>query len=188
MTLLFRFGTKQTARFTWSRPDQEPADGAALVKSRAAAWGVKSDLADQAAASVAGVLGHIESMGLPVVTVDVTVSYDGLDLVTDMRCAADISAAKIAARAPALVGGETDNEESAAWVGLQNYLSSVYADRKRIYKARQQVGIELQFISQDRSISRNTNRPRRDPRYFPQQVTVGRGAAARHGPNALPDR
>jgi hypothetical protein len=62
-----------------------------------------------------------------------------------MRCAADISAAKIAARAPALVGGETDNEESAAWVGLQNYLSSVYADRKRIYKARQQVGIELQF-------------------------------------------
>jgi len=45
------------------------------------------------------------------------------------------------------VQGDTDNEEAAMIVGLQNFLGTIYADRKRAYRKSGQVGVRLWFAT-----------------------------------------
>ena len=146
LTLLFRFGTKQTARLNWSSAHQSPADGSAFVKNACEGWRLRPQVVAGVQSAAEGILTHIKTLGGSDQTVFTSLTYDGLDVILDMRCAAsEISGVQVAPRSPALIGGDIDNEESAAWVGLQNYLATVYADRKRIYKSGDLLVLELRF-------------------------------------------
>jgi NCS2 family nucleobase:cation symporter-2 len=133
LTLLFRIGTRETAHLQWPQPQPKASDGADWVRSCALQWGIKPEVAQQAATSALAILKHIEA-DLPLTRVALKANYDGLDLILDMRCSSDISTIQIASRSPIVAGGEADNEEAPAWIGLRNYLANVYADRKKSTK------------------------------------------------------
>jgi xanthine permease XanP len=146
LTLMFRFGTRQTARLNWSSAHQSPADGAAFVRHTCDGWRLRPQVGAAVSGAAEGTLAHIKTVAAPDTTVVIALTYDGLDVILDMRCArSEISAAQVVPRTPALMGGDIDNEESAAWVGLQNYLVTVYADRKRIYKSGDLLVLELRY-------------------------------------------
>jgi xanthine permease XanP len=146
MTLLFRFGIRQKAHLDWSGLRQSPADGAAFVKTACDGWRLRPPVTAGVSHAAEGILAHIKTLAVPDPAVLINLTYDGLDVILDMRCTrAEIAAAQVATRSPTLLGGDIDNEESAAWVGLQNYLATVYADRKTTYKSGDLLGLEQRF-------------------------------------------
>ena len=79
---------------------------------------------------------------------EINLAFDGIDLVFDLRTAGrEPLETGPRAEAAAAIQGDTDNEEAAMIVGLQNFLGTIYADRKRAYRKSGQVGVRLWFAT-----------------------------------------
>src|SRR6185437_5442317 len=148
LTLIFRLGTRQSAKLVWASHDDPISVGTGFIKATAAGWKVTASAVERCVTDAERLLAYLRDLAPGGSRAEINLSFDGIDLVFDLRTAGrEPLETGPRAEAAAAIQGDTDNEEAAMIVGLQNFLGTIYADRKRAYRKSGQVGVRLWFAT-----------------------------------------
>ncbi|MGH6735550.1 MAG: uracil-xanthine permease family protein [Methyloceanibacter sp.] len=139
LTLLFRIGIRRKDAMVWRTSDALAGFGRFLDKE-AAAWKLNAELVERAKDGVAGVVAHLKEGHFIDAPLEISASYDGIDLLVEL---------KYRGRAPSLGaverGHETVHEEGAVTAGLKSFAAGAHADRTAVAVDRGNVSIKLWF-------------------------------------------
>ena len=148
LTLIFRLGTRQSAKLLWASHDDPTSSGTAFIKATAAGWKVTASAVERCVADAERLVAYLRHLAPSGSRAEINLTFDGIDLVFDLRVAGhEPLETGPRAQAAAAVQGDTDNEEAAMIVGLQNFLGTIYTDRKRAYRRAGQVGVRPWFAT-----------------------------------------
>jgi hypothetical protein len=139
LTLMFRIGIRRKDAMVWRASDALAAFVPFLDKE-AGAWKLNPELVDRAKDGVADVVAHLKEEHLIDAPLEIDASYDGLDLLVEL---------KYRGRAPhfgaAERGHETAHEEAAVSAGLKSFGAGTHADRTSVSVDGDEVTIKLWF-------------------------------------------
>lgn len=148
LTLVFRFGVRQRASLACPADTDMAGAAAGFIRDQARAWRVDADAAENCRTSTEQVLAYMATHALHDGDVTLRASFDGVDLGLDILYRGrEMPRAGIhLALRPALPHADAlQDEEAPAYVGLQNFLRHIHADRKSVASHGQNVRIRLQF-------------------------------------------
>jgi NCS2 family nucleobase:cation symporter-2 len=148
LTLLFRFGTTQTAVLTLA--PGEDADGRVgdFIRHQAAQWKVDAEAAENCRASIVGVLAYLKAHALHDSDITLRARFDGIDLVLAIDYRGRMIPAagvQVVTREPSARTEDLQDEEAPAYVGLRNFLRNIHADQKHVASQGPDVRIRLRF-------------------------------------------
>ncbi len=139
LTLLFRIGIRRKDAMVW-RASDALATFVPFLDREAGAWKLNPELVDRTKDGVADVVAHLKEEHLIDAPLEIDASYDGLDLLVEL---------KYRGRAPhfgaAERGHETAHEEAAVSAGLKSFGAGTHADRTNVAADGDEVTIKLWF-------------------------------------------
>jgi xanthine permease XanP len=136
LSLFFRLGTRQITSIDWDDSDAAIAAAIASLREKMQGWKVNAGLVDTSAEQAREVIGYVVKHHSHHAEGKLRGLYNGLELRIEISYRGSPTAHLPAVRQPhAPIGGELDDEEAAAYVGLRNFLRSMRVDRQQI-KAR----------------------------------------------------
>jgi xanthine permease XanP len=148
LTLLFRLGTRQHTRITWSQAEESIAAAVATLADTTRRWKVPENVADLSARHAQEVMRYIAEHHThdPEGVLDLT--YNGVELRVEVgytgRPTRHLPVAGAAADHGAV---ELENEEAAAYVGLRTFLRSLSADRVQVKQRGDRVLVRLAYAT-----------------------------------------
>ena len=144
LTLLFRFGTRQSGEIKWTDSKESIDSTLAFLRTRAKAWSVPGDVIELSSDHVTRVIQYILEEDSSRREGVLRASFNGVDLRLEIDYEGRRAEQIPDARQPhVLLENELENEESTAWVGLQNFLRSLAVDRQQLKTQAGQTIIRL---------------------------------------------
>jgi xanthine permease XanP len=146
LTLLFRVGTRQHADVPWTRTAASMAATLDFLRTRARDWKIGASTIATAARETEEVLAFLDRVHPRDAGGTMRLSFNGLDFGITVVCVGGhLPALPVTAPAAAAPASELDSEEAAAIFGLQDFLRSLTADRKRARQRGGRVRISLLY-------------------------------------------
>jgi len=148
LSLLFRLGTRQIVSIAWD--DSEPAIAAAIaaLREKMQGWKVNGALIDTGTEHAREVIDYVvkhrshHSAGM------LRGLYNGLELRVEISYQGSPATHLPKLRVThAPTGGELDDEEAAAYIGLRNFLRSLITDRQQIKATKTGVVVRLFYAA-----------------------------------------
>ena len=131
LTLLFRAGVRQRGETVWAGSEASMADAIEFMRNSAQGWKVPAQTTAAAIAETEEVLAFFAKVHPIDAGGELRLSFNGLDFGVAVVCHGGQHPVLAApAPAPALPRRDIENEESAAFSGLRDFLQSLVADRK----------------------------------------------------------
>jgi hypothetical protein len=144
LTLLFRLGTRQTDEVRWSDSTESINSVMAFLRQKAQAWHVNASVMETSLEHASRVIHYILSGHSTGRGGILRASYNGVDLRLEIIYEGSRTEQLPASdRTEVLVENELENEESAAYVGLQNFLRGLVVDRQQVKTRGGQIIIRL---------------------------------------------
>ena len=144
LTLLFRFGTRQSGEIKWTDSKESIDSTLAFLQTRAKTWSVPPDVIELSSDHVTRVIQYILEEDSSRREGVLRASFNGVDLRLEIGYDGRHAGQIPDARQPhVLLENELENEESTAWVGLQNFLRSLAVDRQQLKTQAGQTIIRL---------------------------------------------
>ena len=148
LTLLFRLGTGQVAGTTWKDSNDAIVSAITLLRDKMQTWKVAASLVETSTAQAREIIDYIVKHHSHHSEGQLRAFYDGLELRVDITYQGSPTAHLPALRhAHPQIGGEFDDEESAAYVGLRNFLQGLALDRQQIKAQRKSVVVRLFYAA-----------------------------------------
>ena len=131
LTLLFRAGVRQLGETAWAGSEASMAATIEFIRNKAQGWKVPAQTTAAAIAETEEVLAFFAKVHPVDSGGELRLSFNGLDFAVAVVCHGGQHPVLAApAPAPALPRRDIENEESAAFSGLRDFLQSLVADRK----------------------------------------------------------
>lgn len=133
LTLIFRLGIRQTEEVRWSESTESISAAVAFIRKTAQAWRVGTNTIETSADHTGRVIEYILGKHSTHREGILRASYNGVDLRVEI-----IYEGSLAEHLPpshhagAPADNELENEESVAYVGLQNFLRGLAVDRQQL--------------------------------------------------------
>jgi NCS2 family nucleobase:cation symporter-2 len=141
LNLLFRLGIRKTSTTTIETDQDSFAHFESLVQREGKTWGVASEVLEEASATAAHMLRHIEEGHLADGPITARISFDEVSFRVDIQYSGDLL--HLPAKRP-----NTDEdmlEEQPMAHGLSGFLAAVYPDRVRYWVDDERCHIQLAF-------------------------------------------
>lgn len=144
LSLFFRLGTRQIAATDWNHSDASINAAIAFLRDKMKGWKVNAALIDTSTEHAGKVLDYIikhHSHRLEGVARGL---FNGLELRIEIRYRGSPNVhLPVVRHMPAPIGGEIDDEEAAAYIGLRNFLRSLTVDRQQIKAGKTGIVVRL---------------------------------------------
>lgn len=144
LSLFFRLGTRQIASVAWDDSEGAIAAAIATLREKMQAWNVNAALIDTGTEHAREVIDYVVKHHSHYSEGMLRGVYNGLELRTEISYRGSPTAhlpALSHTRGP--IGGELDDEEAAAYIGLRNFLRSLRVDRQQIKRRKSGVVVCL---------------------------------------------
>jgi xanthine permease XanP len=149
LTLLFRLGTRRNAGIDWrSGAAGSIAAAVDFLRAQANGWKVEAQTVETSAAEAQEVLDYILRASRPPSGGSLRAVQDGGELRVEIRYRGDQLPKLLEENAapPAVPrGGELENEEAAAYVGLRTFIQGLAADRKEVRRRGGEIVVRLVY-------------------------------------------
>ncbi len=148
LTLLFRIGAGKRATIPWRTWDRQLPDAAvAALRGHAEGWKIPADVLETATGNVTDLLRYLARVHEYALAGTIGARFDGQEFSLDILYAGERLAPLPSAHEPSAPAGMDvlDNEESAAVLGLKNFLRGMSADHKQLRLRRNRVRVRLRY-------------------------------------------
>jgi NCS2 family nucleobase:cation symporter-2 len=144
LSLLFRFGTRQTARTEWNdSPDQREA-AISFLKAKLQAWKLPPSVVDIATKHARDVLEYIYGQHSHRLDGDLNASYNGLELRLAIRYKGSPTTHLPSVRISRIAKvDDIEDEEAAAYLGLRSFVEGLAVDRHAVNAKSQDITVNL---------------------------------------------
>jgi NCS2 family nucleobase:cation symporter-2 len=144
LTLLFRLGTRQRDSLAWEGTQRSAPEVMAFLRRKAQEWKVSQQVADRSAHDMHDILTFLGNNRLESGVLNLT--FNGAEFRVEVTYAGWQEARlSEASPTPAPLHHHLETEESAAYAGLCDFLSSLAADRKRVKRNHDQISATLSY-------------------------------------------
>jgi xanthine permease XanP len=144
LTLIFRLGTRQSREIKWTDSTASINSAAAFLRDQAKAWRIPEAITEASADHATRIIQYVRGAHSIRREGALRASYNGVDLRLEIIYDGS-PAVRIPGSRPSQdpVASEFENEESAAWVGLQHFLRGLAVDRQQLKTQAGQIIIRL---------------------------------------------
>ncbi len=149
LVLLFRIGTRQRAAIAWSPGDDAVARTASFLRDTAAAWDLPRRTTEAAEGEIRALVGRLSPDGRYGMGGELRLTTDGIDFRADVTVrGGTVTPSADPAPADGSEPGRTlrvRDEESVELAGLESFLQSLAAERKRLTRRDGQTTVMLRY-------------------------------------------
>jgi xanthine permease XanP len=152
LTLLFRIGAVERMTIPWrtgkASEDKDSLEaGIAALRTKAGSWKIPADVCAVAIGHLGNLLHYLARVHGHDLCGTLGIHYDGQELGLDILYPGVTMAPLPGPHAPAMSTGPDilDNEESAAILGIRNFLNGLAADHKQLRLSRNRVRVQLRY-------------------------------------------
>lgn len=146
LTLIFRFGTHKSGEIKWTDSTASINSVAAFLRDQAKAWRIPEAIIETSTDHAIRIIQYVKEAQFSGREGTLRASYNGVDLrleiIYEGRHAERIPGSRYHQEPVAI---EFENEESAAWVGLQNFLRGLAVDSQQARTRAGQMIIRLLY-------------------------------------------
>ncbi|HEY6440554.1 MAG TPA: solute carrier family 23 protein [Acetobacteraceae bacterium] len=145
LTLVFRLGTRQRDTIAWDDSDTARADVTDSLRKIFEAWRIAPEIIERSLRNMQSVVEFLRQNQLH--SGSVTATYNGIELRTEIAYAG-VHEPPVQARTTVPIRERLDafaNEEEVAFIGLRDFLRSMAADRKRVWRRQGHLTVRLSY-------------------------------------------
>lgn len=144
LSLLFRFGTRQTARTVWNDSSDAVEAAITFLKTKLQSWKLPPNVLDTAAKHAREALEYISGQHSHRLEGDLDASYNGLELRLAIRYHGSPTTQLPSPRVPQIAKvNDLEDEEAAAYLGLRSFVEGLAVDRHQVKAKSQNVTVNL---------------------------------------------
>jgi xanthine permease XanP len=144
LSLIFRLGIRQTEEVRWSESEESISAAVAFLRKKAQDWRLGTNTIEISADHTGRVIEYILGKHSTHREGILRASYNGVDLRVEIIYEGSLAEhVPNPDQTPVAVENELDNEESVAFVGLQNFLRSLAVDRQQVRSKSGRIVIRL---------------------------------------------
>jgi xanthine permease XanP len=145
LTLVFQLGTRQRNTIAWDDSDTARADVTGSLRKIVEAWRVSPEIIERSVHDMHSVVEFLRQNQLHAGSI--TATYNGIELRTEIAYAG-VHEPPVQPRTILPIRERLDafaNEEEVAFIGLRDFLRSIAADRKRVWRRQGHLTVRLSY-------------------------------------------
>jgi xanthine permease XanP len=145
LTLVFRLGTRQRNTIAWDDSDTARANVTGSLRKIVEAWRVSPEIIERSVHDMHSVVEFLRQNQLHAGSI--TATYNGIELRTEIAYAG-VHEPPVQPRTILPIRERLDafaNEEEVAFIGLRDFLRSIAADRKRVWRRQGHLTVRLSY-------------------------------------------